>query len=137
MIDAIQPLDCGFELDSLLAVRRAVQQYASAAGFADLKLYYFVVAVNEIMTNAIHHGGGRGRLVMFRNGSTFQVEVVDEGPGIPPEMLGPSPRPAPDTLGGRGLWLARQLVDRLDIDTGGSGTKVTLVFDTHGLPDAG
>ena len=45
-------------------------------------------------------------------------EVSDPGAGL----AGPVParriRPAPDEPGGWGLWLARELTDTLEIDTG-------------------
>jgi serine/threonine-protein kinase RsbW len=128
MTDLDAPLTILFRRDTLLDVRRDVQHYASEAGLSDLRLYYFVVAVNEIMTNAIHHGGGRGSLRIARVGQHFECEVVDQGPGFSPERVAASGKPAADTLSGRGLWLTRQLCDRVEIASDKTGTRVTLVF---------
>jgi anti-sigma regulatory factor (Ser/Thr protein kinase) len=117
-----------FALDTLLDVRRDIQRYASDGGLADLRLYYFVVAVNEIMTNAIHHGGGSGQLEIVRAGPCFRCEIVDDGPGIPPERINPPTAPVPGTLSGRGLWLTRQLCDQVAIASAPTGTRVTLEF---------
>jgi len=117
-----------FQLDNLLDVRRDVETLGSQCGLADLRLYYFVVAVNEIMTNAIHHGGGEGSLRIEWLGAYFECEVIDQGPGIPPEKLATGLKPAADTLTGRGLWLTRQLCDKVDIASDETGTRVTLVF---------
>jgi serine/threonine-protein kinase RsbW len=121
-------LTTGFELDNLLDVRRDVERAGSLCGLSDLRLYYFVVAVNEVMTNAIHHGGGQGSLRIGWGGEYFECEVADDGPGIPPEKLDPATAPAADTLTGRGLWLTRQLCDKVEIDSDSTGTRVTLVF---------
>jgi serine/threonine-protein kinase RsbW len=128
MTDVDAPLTIRFRLDTLLDVRRDVQRYASEAGLSDLRLYYFVVAVNEIMTNAIHHGGGQGRLRIARVGEHFHCEVVDQGPGFAPERVAASGKPAADTLSGRGLWLTRQLCDQVEIVSDETGTRVTLAF---------
>jgi anti-sigma regulatory factor (Ser/Thr protein kinase) len=125
-LDAL--LTTWFELDNLLDVRRDVETLGSRCGLSDLRLYYFVVAVNEIMTNAIHHGGGQGSLRIAWLGEYFECEIVDKGPGIPPEILESGFKPAADTLSGRGLWLTRQLCDKVDIASGPNGTRVTLVF---------
>jgi anti-sigma regulatory factor (Ser/Thr protein kinase) len=125
-LDAL--LTACFQLDNLLDVRRDVETLASRCGLEDLRLYYFVVAVNEIMTNAIHHGGGEGSLRIAWLGEFFECEVVDQGPGFPPEQLAGAIKPAADTLSGRGLWLTRQLCDKVDIASDETGTRVTLVF---------
>ena len=121
-------LSTDFELANLLDVRRDVQQAGSQCGLTDLRLYYFVVAVNEVMTNAIHHGGGHGTLRIAWAGEYFECEVVDAGPGIPPEKLDPATAPAADTLTGRGLWLTRQLCDKVEVVSDSTGTRVTLIF---------
>jgi len=94
------------------------------------QLYLFVVAINEVTTNAVRHGGGKGRMYLWRDDHSLYCRVVDEGPGIPPDRLGHR-RPAPDTLGGRGLWLARQGCDTLDVETGDHGSVVTLSQSIH------
>lgn len=125
-LDAV--LTTWFQLDNLLDVRRDVETLGSRCGLSDLRLYYFVVAVNEIMTNAIHHGGGQGSLRIAWLGEYFECEIVDQGPGIPPQLLDTGFKPAADTLSGRGLWLTRQLCDKVDIASDPTGTRVTLVF---------
>jgi serine/threonine-protein kinase RsbW len=125
-LDAV--LTTWFQLDNLLDVRRDVETLAGRCGLSDLRLYYFVVAVNEIMTNAIHHGGGQGSLRIEWLGQYFECEIVDQGPGIPLDKLSAGTKPAADTLTGRGLWLTRQLCDKVDIASDNTGTRVTLVF---------
>jgi anti-sigma regulatory factor (Ser/Thr protein kinase) len=125
MNDAL--LSCDVDLRTLVDVRHAVRRAAAAEGVSGRDLYLFVVAVNEITTNAVRHGGGTGHLRLWRADGRLFCQVVDRGPGVPPGRSGHQ-RPAPDTLGGRGLWLARQGCQTLTIDSGTEGTAVTLIL---------
>ncbi len=44
--------------------------------------------LDNLVSNAIRHGGGRVRLRVFRRDGELLYAVSDEGPGIPPEDLG-------------------------------------------------
>jgi anti-sigma regulatory factor (Ser/Thr protein kinase) len=115
-----------FDYHSLVQVRHEIEHTCAAAGLTEHALYWFVVAVNEITTNAVRHGGGRGRLHLWREDNRLRCRVVDRGPGIPPDRHGEK-RPSPYTLGGRGLWLARQGCESVMLDTGPHGSVVTLI----------
>jgi serine/threonine-protein kinase RsbW len=121
-------LSRGFALDTLLDARQDVHRFAAEEGLVDLRLYYFVVAVNEIMTNAIHHGGGRGELHIAPVGDCLHAQVVDHGPGMPADRIAPETKPAANIRSGRGLWLTRQLCEVVDIRSAATGTTVTLEF---------
>jgi serine/threonine-protein kinase RsbW len=85
----------------------------------------FVVAVNELLTNAVRHGGGGGRLALWTTGGRVLCEVGDTGPGLPGLLGGGGPvRPATDQPGGWGLWLAEELTDAFEVTTGAGGTTV-------------
>jgi anti-sigma regulatory factor (Ser/Thr protein kinase) len=120
-------LSCDVDLRTLVEVRHAVGRLAAAQGVSGRDLYLFVVAVNEITTNAVRHGGGTGHLRLWSTDDRLYCQVVDRGPGVPADRSGHQ-RPAPDTLGGRGLWLARQGCQTLTIDSGTHGTAVTLTL---------
>ncbi|MGH3796285.1 MAG: ATP-binding protein [Pseudonocardiaceae bacterium] len=107
----------------ITAVRRCVTRHAAQAGLRGDQLHDFVLAVNEIVTNAVVHGGGHGELRLWDNGRTVGCEVVDAGPGGVAEVTA---EPARGT-DGRGLRLARLLVDDLDVLESPTGTKVRLV----------
>jgi anti-sigma regulatory factor (Ser/Thr protein kinase) len=117
-----------FGRDSLGTVRDGLAKCGADSGLVDLALTNFVLAVNEIATNAVRHGGGGGRVRLWRSGSDLWCEVADTGRGIPPGRTYGVNRPRPGHIGGWGLWLARHLCDRVDIETGGSGTRVLLRY---------
>lgn len=84
-----------------------------------------MVAVNELLTNAVRHGGGGGRLTLRRANGRVVCEVTDNGPGLArPPRPGNPVRPPADQPGGWGLWLAEELTDDFQITTGAGGTTV-------------
>lgn len=126
MAEAPAPLlDREFDAASLVSLRRDVERYGQEHGLTGLPLYRFVVAVNEITTNAVRHGGGHGRLRLWRKGDRLYCEITDSGPGLPP---GPRPAGAPEVTSatGRGLLLARHGANRMTITSGSGGTSVLL-----------
>jgi anti-sigma regulatory factor (Ser/Thr protein kinase) len=114
-----------FDATELVALRHEVTRIAERSGLADPDRYRFVVAVNEITTNAVRHGGGRGRIELWRTGDYLHCRISDNGPGIPTEVLSNRARPPLDALNGRGLWLARQGC-AFRAESGSAGTTVTL-----------
>jgi serine/threonine-protein kinase RsbW len=115
-----------FDADRITGLRHTVAGAAATVGLRGQRLEDFVLAVNEIVTNAVRHAGGRGRLRMWLYGETVRCEVADEGKGIPNERLNGHELPPSFAVSGRGLWLARHLCDRLTVQTGPDGTKITL-----------
>lgn len=96
---------------------------AGAAGLSGDRLEDFVVAVNELMTNAVRHGGGSGLVTVWRADCAVFCEVSDLGAGRTRPPATPS-RPAAGTAGGWGLYLAGALTDTLRVETGAEGTTV-------------
>jgi len=124
-----EPLTCAFDLKTLVSVRAKVKEYAHAAGLQNLRLYKFVVAVNEVMTNAVHHGGGAGKLRLWHDDGCLHCDVTDHGPGLPRNRVAAHQRPEPGTIGGWGLWLTREICDRVVIQPGATGgTRVILQY---------
>jgi serine/threonine-protein kinase RsbW len=89
-----------FALDDLARVRAIVQEAAIAASFGD-RCDDLVLAVNELATNAIRHGGGRGRLTIEYATGAMTVEVRDWGSGV--TSAGAGLLPDVTVPGGRGL----------------------------------
>ncbi|MFU8852430.1 ATP-binding protein [Micromonospora sp. SL1-18] len=122
-----------FDQPQVTALRHSVTSCAHAMGLRGQRLDDFVLAVNELLTNAVRHGGGQGRLRLWHQGGELVCEVADHGHGISAQQLSDRNRPAPDTLGGWGLWLARELSDTMVVATGDAGTTVRITA-TLGLP---
>lgn len=110
----------------LAQARQFVADAASCVGLDADRIQRLSIAVSEAATNAITHGSGSGTLTITRTATTLTVAVRDSGAGLtsPPN---PAP-PHPSELRGRGLWLARQLCDRVEINTSTSGTTVRLTM---------
>ncbi|MGN9845891.1 ATP-binding protein [Nonomuraea sp. H19] len=77
----------------------------------------------------MEHGGGRGRLRMWREDGRVVCEVADIGRGISPGVLEEAELPAPSAPGGRGIWLIRRLSDEVVFTTGSGGTAVRLALE--------
>jgi anti-sigma regulatory factor (Ser/Thr protein kinase) len=73
-----------FTFDDLRALRHETERFAAGHGLTDLALYRFVVAVNELTTNAVRHGGGAGLLELRLVGAVLQCRVTDNGPECRP-----------------------------------------------------
>lgn len=123
------------DLAHIAAVRHAVADFVAWQGLGERQQADFVLAVNELLTNAVQHGGGTGEVRLDRTGDAVWCEVSDRGPGIPHERGDGRHRPPVHASDGRGLWMVRQLCDEVEISTGRSGTTVRLV-KLRGGPDA-
>ncbi|MBU2670851.1 ATP-binding protein [Actinoplanes bogorensis] len=113
-----------FDRDAITTLRHSVTSCAGAAGLSGDRLADFVVAVNELLTNAVRHGGGLGRVVMWAAEGAVVCEVSDSGAGLTATRPEPATRPAADQPGGWGLWLAEELTDTFELITGDAGTTV-------------
>lgn len=121
-----QLLARSFCLADISELRHTVFRYAVAAGLAGHLLDDFVLAINELVTNAVRHGGGAGLLCLWRANGELVCEVSDQGCGLADRSTGGYRRPPPSKVGGWGLWLARQLSDSMAVATGTSGTAVRI-----------
>ncbi|MEV4480596.1 ATP-binding protein [Micromonospora coxensis] len=115
-----------FDQAQVTELRHSVTSCAHAAGLGGQRLDDFVLAVNELITNAVRHGGGQGSLRLWRRSEELVCEVADHGRGISAQRLGDRSRPAADTAGGWGLWLARELSDAMEVETSAAGTTVRI-----------
>lgn len=113
-----------FDADRLLALRRAVSRFGTACGLAAARAAELATAVNEVATNSVLHGGGSGTLRMWKTQTAVMCEVTDTGRYE--GALADRERPGRDAAGGRGLWLANQLCDLVQIRTMAEGTVVRL-----------
>lgn len=113
--------------DGLQTLRNLVERTAVWRGLAAERCQDLMVAVNEIVTNVLRHADGKGQLQMWDAGTSLICEVTDQGPGLNDPFAGYIPPPA-ESVGGMGLWIARQLVDRVAIAFDGEGSRVQLTI---------
>ena len=84
-----------------------------------------LVTTTELVTNAWQAAAAVVDVACWRDGAWAVVQVDDDGPGLTDPLAGYR-RPPVDALGGRGLWITRQLADTVDIAAGDWGTSVRL-----------
>jgi anti-sigma regulatory factor (Ser/Thr protein kinase) len=95
----------------LRTARRAFAAVAAAAGFDADSTHDLTLAVNELLTNAVTHGGGAARLRAWSSGPDLTCIVDDAGSGVDDPLIGYA-GPPPGSARGYGAWLARRLFDR-------------------------
>jgi anti-sigma regulatory factor (Ser/Thr protein kinase) len=113
-----------FDRSGLHDARALVAAEAECAGLSADRVFDLVAAVGELTANSVMHGGGGGRLGVWREAETVLVEVEDAG-----EIVGPLTGrilPTATQQGGRGVWMANQLCDLVQIRSGQGGTRVRL-----------
>ena len=136
-----------FTAQTVTPLRHLLAARIAAAGLTGEVAEDLVLAVHELVTNAVLHGGGHGRLDLFRRADLLVCEVTDHGRGS--EDL-PVHLPAANTPGGRGLWLAHHLTGALTLTRRPDGMTATVtaslvpkpavppgVISTPGLPGTG
>jgi len=112
-------------LEDLPPARALVRAHAEVAGLADVAVEDMVVAASEVATNALLHGRHPRTLWTYVAEGHLVCQVRDAGPGPPDPLAGFLP-PNGERLRGRGLWLAHQLCDIVEIAGGQDRTNVYL-----------
>jgi anti-sigma regulatory factor (Ser/Thr protein kinase) len=125
-----------FDRDALPDVRDRAAECAHAAGLGPSQVQDLVLAVNELATNSVRHGGGLGVLVTWEEDGEAVCEVCDRGRLRDP-MAGRR-RPEPGRFGGWGLWIANQTCDLVQVrsDAGGTVVRVRMGGVTPAHPGA-
>jgi anti-sigma regulatory factor (Ser/Thr protein kinase) len=123
------PSELHFTVTELGEVRRLVAGECSQAAFGQERTEDLTLAINELASNSICHGGGGGTLLVWREESMLVCEVRDRGHIASPQM--PRARPTPDHFSGRGLWLVDELCDLVQIRSSPhAGTAVRVYMRT-------
>jgi serine/threonine-protein kinase RsbW len=113
-----------FTITELHRIRTLVHRAAAVIGLTGAVIENLVAAVNEIAVNAIRYAGGRGRITIRSCPKGVAVDIADNGPGLPADLSGDLP--APNAVGGRGLWMARRLCAYMDISSSPRGVTISL-----------
>jgi anti-sigma regulatory factor (Ser/Thr protein kinase) len=117
------PREMTFSNERELAVLRGfVSLGASEASLDTGRTEDLVLAMNELATNSLCHGGGAGMLRMWTETDTLLCEVHDNGQITEP-LAGRNP-PLPQQPTGRGLWVVNHLCDLMQIRSNPMGNVV-------------
>jgi anti-sigma regulatory factor (Ser/Thr protein kinase) len=116
--------------DDLGMARRSFAAAAATRGLALERVDELTLAVSEVLTNALVHGGGAARLRVWSTEDEVTCVVDDSGDGIDDPLVGYT-APRPGSPRGYGTWLARRLFERSDFrrpPTGGLSVMLSTRF---------
>jgi anti-sigma regulatory factor (Ser/Thr protein kinase) len=100
--------------------------YGNRVGLEPFQLVDLEIALTELLTNSVLHGGGIGTFRLWSDQSHLVCEVSDAG-HISDPLAGRLPVPA-DQLHGRGLLLVNRITDLVRMHTGPEGTTIRIYF---------
>lgn len=110
-------------------LRRSVARELAALPDPDL-VGDFLLAMDEMTSNAVRHGGPPVSLRLWLAPDRVVCSIGDAGSGWDDPFAGYGPAHGSDlSRGGMGLWLARQLCDHVDVTSDGhdgSGVRIRL-----------
>ena len=113
-----------FGANDLTGLRSVVERLGLSAGIGRDAVDDVTLAAHELATNSLVHGGGHGSMLVWRQPDAFVVEVRDAG-RINDPLVGRELSSATNEHG-RGLWMANQLCDLVQVRSTDFGTVVRL-----------
>jgi len=113
-----------FSAEDLFELRQLVTAWASKEALATEPTEELVLAVHEIATNSVRHGGGVGMLRLWRTGDELVCEVQDAG--YIRDTLYARRRPGRLASASRGLWITEQICDLVEIFSSPRGSQVRM-----------
>jgi anti-sigma regulatory factor (Ser/Thr protein kinase) len=113
-----------FDADRLTDLRHLVATASARAGVSPRRVDDLVVAVNEVATNSVTHGGGHGTARLWRDDDAFVCEIRDDG--VITDPLADRTRPGENPADARGLWMANRLCDLVQLRSSEHGSVVRL-----------
>jgi anti-sigma regulatory factor (Ser/Thr protein kinase) len=115
-----------FVADVLGEIRHFASDAAERFGLVRPRLDDLALAVAELTTNSVVHGGGSGLLRVWAEDGYVVCEVRDRG-HLTDLLAGRRP-PTRDQYGGRGLLIVNLVADLVRVHTGPDGTTVRFWF---------
>src|SRR5688500_2581157 len=82
MVPEAVAVDHQFDADGLYALRAALAAHADHLGAPREQVERLLIVGGELATNAIRHGGGSGRLRLWRDGDLLRCQISDCGQGM-------------------------------------------------------
>jgi anti-sigma regulatory factor (Ser/Thr protein kinase) len=118
--------EMAFDADSLADIRGLVAAFGARAGLSPRRVDDLVLAVSEVATNSVRHGGGSGSARIWVDGADFVCEISDRG--VISDPLVDRRRPGEDPSTPRGLWTANQLCDLVQVrSSAATGSIVRMI----------
>jgi anti-sigma regulatory factor (Ser/Thr protein kinase) len=117
-------VELSFERADLPEVRSFLRDQMSDIGLAPRRVDDLLLASHEAATNSLRHGGGAGRIQVWRDDSWLICDVA--GNGLITDPLVGRRRPDARRGGGLGLWIVNQLCDLVQLRSGPGGTEVRM-----------
>jgi anti-sigma regulatory factor (Ser/Thr protein kinase) len=108
----------------LSGLRSVVRRLCELARLTPDVVDDLVLAAHELASNSVVHGGGGGVLRGWRENRALVLEVTD--PGVISDPLVGREQAFFLSEGGRGVWMANQLCDLVQVRSSSSGTAVRL-----------
>lgn len=110
--------------DNLSEVRALAEKHARMAGLQETRVVDFVIAVSEVAANTVVHARSPGTMEIWYDAEELVCEIHDDGVITDP-LAGREP-PSAHATGGHGLWLVRQVCDRVELRSDDTGTTVRM-----------
>ena len=116
--------ELAFDAETLGDLRQLITARAAEAGLDTSRANDLVLAVNEVATNSVRHGGGSGTLRVWMGTRWLVCEVEDSG-AIGDPLAGRQ-EPGNHQHTGRGLWIANLICDLVQVRTFATRSVVRL-----------
>jgi anti-sigma regulatory factor (Ser/Thr protein kinase) len=120
---SVAPVEFAFGAENLKAARDVVAGFATGAGVGALLAADLVTVANELATNCLLHADGHGVLRLWEEDDRLVCEVRDRGHFDDQPLVGRE-CPRLEQVSGRGLWVANQLCELVQIRAFPTGTVV-------------
>lgn len=105
-------------------VRALVRAHARSAGLSRARTDDLVLAVSEVAANTLRHTHAHGILTVWHDDTEIVCEIRDQGVIADPTAgRDPPPRGA---VSGHGLWIVRQVCDRVELKSDTAGTTIRM-----------
>ncbi|MGH9417160.1 MAG: ATP-binding protein [Terriglobales bacterium] len=132
-----QAMELESRIESVDQAEAFAQRLAERAGFDEGDRHRIAMAVREITVNAVMHGNAYAKdkkvIVEFSlSPADFVVDIRDQGRGFDAGQI--TDPLAPENLlrqSGRGIFLARAFMDRVDVIPSSQGTAVRMTKHRH------
>ncbi|PGH47525.1 sensor histidine kinase [Streptomyces sp. Ru87] len=122
----VEAVSLKFSSEDLPEARILASDEARRAGLDRSRVTDLELAVSELATNTVLHGGGSGTLHAWTEDGHFVCEVRDRG-HISDPLAGRRPVD-PAAVGGRGILMVNQVADLVRVHTSVTGTAVRVYF---------